>query len=152
MNLFRDPCLSVEDEFPTLSYATVTVKAVSWAVKKNRWQGQMDACKCKPNPGVPTVHNATRGVFDVRQFGAAGDGQRDDSAAMARAFEAACAYSKRQLAARGKGRGGALEGPLKGTVHFPATCFFTRAVDFSGPCGAGLRFQVRVVSFPRRRA
>lgn len=144
MNLFRDPCSSVEDEFPTLSYATVTVKAVSWAVQKNRWQGQMDACKCKPDPGVPTVHNESRGMFDVRKFGAAGDGRRDDSGAIARAFRAACKYSQRQLAKKGKDRRESPKGrPLKGTVHFPATCFFTRAVDFAGPCGAGLRFQVR---------
>ncbi|KAF7836885.1 polygalacturonase [Senna tora] len=63
-------------------------------------------------------------VFDVRSFGAVGDGSADDTAAFRAAWKAACAVDS-------------------GVVLAPENyCFKITSTIFSGPCKPGLVFQV----------
>jgi hypothetical protein len=67
-------------------------------------------------------------IFDVRSFGAAGDGEADDTAAFRAAWKAACAVDS-----------GVLLAPEN-------NCFKITSTIFSGPCKPGLVFQVRYIT------
>lgn len=70
-------------------------------------------------------------VFDVRSFGAVGDGDADDTAAFRAAWKAACAVDS---------------GVLLAPENY---CFKITSTIFSGPCKPGLVFQVRMLlQFP----
>ncbi|KAK7303639.1 hypothetical protein RJT34_14550 [Clitoria ternatea] len=81
-------------------------------------------------PGVPSdpypndPGDSSGCVFDVRSFGAVGDGSADDTAAFRDAWKAACAVES-------------------GVVLVPENyCFMITSTIFSGPCKPGLVFQV----------
>ncbi|GAU48154.1 hypothetical protein TSUD_302870 [Trifolium subterraneum] len=63
-------------------------------------------------------------IFDVRSFGAVGDGEADDTAAFRAAWKAACAVDS-----------GVLLAPEN-------NCFKITSTIFSGPCKPGLVFQI----------
>jgi hypothetical protein len=67
-------------------------------------------------------------IFDVRSFGAVGDGEADDTAAFRAAWKAACAVDS-----------GVLLAPEN-------NCFKITSTIFSGPCKPGLVFQVRYIT------
>ncbi|XP_061360070.1 polygalacturonase At1g48100 isoform X2 [Gastrolobium bilobum] len=74
-----------------------------------------------PNPPRDPSSNC---VFDVRSFGAVGDGSADDTPAFRAAWKAACAVES-------------------GVVLAPENyCFKITSTIFSGPCKPGLVFQV----------
>lgn len=76
----------------------------------------------EPYPNDPP--NSTDCIFDVRDFGAVGDGCADDTAAFREAWKAACAVES-------------------GVVLAPADYSFKiTSTIFSGPCKPGLVFQV----------
>lgn len=78
-----------------------------------------------PYPNDPG-NSSTDGVFDVKSFGAVGDGCTDDTAAFTAAWKAACAVES-------------------GVVLAPADyCFMITSTIFSGPCKPGLVFQVSI--------
>lgn len=67
-------------------------------------------------------------IFDVRSFGAVGDGSADDTAAFIAAWKAACAVDS-------------------GVVLAPASYTFKiTSTIFSGPCNPGLVFQVSILT------
>jgi hypothetical protein len=68
-------------------------------------------------------------IFDVRSFGAIGDGSFDDTPAFKKAWKAACAVES-----------GVLLVPENYTFKITSTIF-------SGPCKPGLVFQVRYITF-----
>jgi hypothetical protein len=68
-------------------------------------------------------------IFDVRSFGAIGDGSCDDTPAFKKAWKAACAVES-----------GVLLVPENYTFKITSTIF-------SGPCKPGLVFQVRYITF-----
>ena len=68
-------------------------------------------------------------VFDVRSFGAVGDGCADDTRAFRAAWKAACAVDS-------------------GVVLAPENYIFKiSSTIFSGPCKPGLVFQVRICAY-----
>lgn len=69
------------------------------------------------------------GVFDVRRFGAVGDGTADDTEAFKTAWDAACLFES-----------GVLLVP-KGYT------FMIQSTIFTGPCKGGLVFQVDILFF-----
>lgn len=79
-----------------------------------------------PYPNDPG--NSTDCIFDVRDFGAVGDGCADDTAAFRAAWKAACAVES-------------------GVVLAPSDYSFKiTSTIFSGPCKPGLVFQV-IISY-----
>lgn len=77
-----------------------------------------------PYPNDPQ-NSSCNGVFDVRSFGAVGDGSADDTTAFKEAWKAACAVES-------------------GVVLAPENySFIITSTIFSGPCKPGLVFQVR---------
>lgn len=91
-----------------------------------------------PTPSVPSdpypndpVESPSDCVFDVRSFGAVGDGDADDTAAFRAAWKAACSVDS---------------GVLLAPKNY---CFKITSTIFSGPCKPGLVFQVRILlEFP----
>jgi len=90
------------------------------------------------SPGVPSDPYPTdpgdspsNCIFDVRSFGAVGDGSADDTEAFVAAWKAACAVES-------------------GVVLVPENyCFKITSTIFTGPCKPGLVFQVRMlIEFP----
>jgi len=90
------------------------------------------------SPGVPSDpypndpgDSPSNCIFDVRSFGAVGDGSADDTEAFVAAWKAACAVES-------------------GVVLVPENyCFKITSTIFTGPCKPGLVFQVRMlVEFP----
>ncbi|XP_044484926.1 polygalacturonase At1g48100-like isoform X2 [Mangifera indica] len=82
----------------------------------------------EPYPNDPP--NSPDCIFDVRDFGAVGDGCADDTAAFREAWKAACAVES-------------------GVVLAPADYSFKiTSTIFSGPCKPGLVFQVDGVLMP----
>ena len=76
-----------------------------------------------PSP-APSPSIGPEGVFNVRSFGAVGDGVTDDTSAFKEAWDAACQVENgKVLAPRGHS-------------------FLVQPVIFSGPCKSGLVFQV----------
>lgn len=69
-------------------------------------------------------------IFDVRSFGAAGDGSTDDTKAFMSAWKAACAVESAVL--------------LVPSDYI----FIITSTIFSGPCKPGLVFQVGLLSYP----
>lgn len=70
--------------------------------------------------------NSTDCIFDVRDYGAVGDGSADDTAAFRAAWKAACAVEA-------------------GVVLAPSDYVFKiTSTIFSGPCKPGLVFQVSI--------
>lgn len=77
-----------------------------------------------PYPNDPV--NSTDCIFDVRDYGAVGDGSADDTAAFRAAWKAACAVEA-------------------GVVLAPSDYVFKiTSTIFSGPCKPGLVFQVSI--------
>ena len=90
------------------------------------------------SPGVPSDpypsdpgDSPSNCIFDVRSFGAVGDGSADDTQSFVAAWKAACAVES-------------------GVVLVPENyCFKITSTIFTGPCKPGLVFQVRtLVEFP----
>ncbi|KAJ0034331.1 hypothetical protein Pint_24262 [Pistacia integerrima] len=82
----------------------------------------------KPVPSSPS--NPKDSIFDVRKFGAVGDGSADDTAAFRAAWKAACAVES-------------------GVVLAPSDYSFKiTSTIFSGPCKPGLVFQLDGVLMP----
>lgn len=89
-----------------------------------------------PSPSVPSDpypypndpgESPSDCIFDVRSFGAVGDGEADDTAAFRAAWKAACAVES-------------------GVLFAPENyCFKITSTIFSGPCKPGLVFQVRML-------
>ncbi|KAI5446645.1 hypothetical protein KIW84_014475 [Lathyrus oleraceus] len=86
-----------------------------------------------PSPSVPSDpypypndpgESPSDCIFDVRSFGAVGDGEADDTAAFRAAWKAACAVES-------------------GVLFAPENyCFKITSTIFSGPCKPGLVFQI----------
>lgn len=76
-----------------------------------------------PSPNDPR-ESPSSCVFDVRSFGAVGDGDADDTAAFRAAWKAACAVDS---------------GVLLAPENY---CFKITSTIFSGPCKPGLVFQI----------
>ncbi|KAG8663627.1 polygalacturonase At1g48100 [Manihot esculenta] len=77
-----------------------------------------------PEPANPPDDGHNYGVFDVRKFGAVGDGITDDTDAFKMAWETACQVDS-------------------AVIHIPyGFKFMIQSTIFTGPCQAGLRFQV----------
>ncbi|KAL2341619.1 hypothetical protein Fmac_009559 [Flemingia macrophylla] len=75
-----------------------------------------------PSPSVPS--NPSNHIFNVRSFGAVGDGSADDTDAVMVAWKSACAVNS-------------------GVVLLPENYYFKiTSTIFSGPCKPGLVFQV----------
>lgn len=70
------------------------------------------------------------GVFDVRKFGAVGDGITDDTDAFKMAWETACQVDSAVI-----------------LVPYGFT-FMIQSTIFTGPCQCGLQFQVPCVNYP----
>ncbi|KAL6228215.1 hypothetical protein ACLB2K_002169 [Fragaria x ananassa] len=90
------------------------------------------AASYSPPPEEPkNPYNSTPGVFDVRLYGAVGDGQTDDTQAFKMAWDTACQS----------------ESPAKILVpnHFT---FMIQSTIFTGPCLSGLLLQVDGVIVP----
>lgn len=84
------------------------------------------AASYSPPPEEPeNPYNSTPGVFDVRSFGAVGDGQTDDTQAFKMAWDTACQS----------------ESPAKILVPNRLT-FMIQSTIFTGPCLSGLVLQV----------
>ncbi|KAK4743544.1 hypothetical protein SAY87_001545 [Trapa incisa] len=83
-----------------------------------------------PKPGDgPDGHSQPTGIFDVRMFGAAGDGFTDDTDAFKLAWDTAC----------GAGRGG----PAASTILVPrGYSFMIQSTIFTGPCESSIVFQI----------
>lgn len=80
-----------------------------------------------PYPNDPQ-DPSSNGIFDVRSFGAVGDGSADDTPAFRAAWKAACEVES-------------------GVVLAPENyCFMITSTIFSGPCKPGLVFQVRILN------
>lgn len=76
-------------------------------------------------PKVEPIINT--GVFDVRKFGAVGDGMTDDTDAFKTAWDAACQFES-------------------GVILVPnGYSFMIQSTIFTGPCKGGLVFQVDIV-------
>ncbi|XP_058076992.1 polygalacturonase At1g48100 [Magnolia sinica] len=83
-----------------------------------------------PDSGDSGGDDPNNCVFDVRSYGAVGDGSTDDTAAFTSAWQAACAVES-------------------GVVLVPSDYIFTiTSTIFSGPCKPGLVFQVDGVLMP----
>lgn len=77
-----------------------------------------------PEPANPPDDGHNYGVFDVRKFGAVGDGITDDTDAFKMAWETACQVDS-------------------AVIHIPyGFKFMIQSTIFTGPCQAGLSFQV----------
>lgn len=75
-------------------------------------------------PSDPYIPSSDPCVFDVRTYGAVGDGSTDDTAAFQSAWKAACAVEN-------------------GVLLVPSdSSFMIRSAIFTGPCQPGLVFQV----------
>ncbi|CAN8247760.1 unnamed protein product [Cochlearia groenlandica] len=66
-------------------------------------------------------------VFDVRNYGARGDGERNNEVAFTKAWSEACQWSN--------GR--------KSTVYIPNGIFYLRQVTFTGPCENAVTFMIK---------
>lgn len=78
----------------------------------------------QPPKVEPIINN---GVFDVRKFGAVGDGTTDDTEAFKTAWDAACQFES-------------------GVILVPnGYSFMIQSTIFTGPCKGGLVFQVSIV-------
>ncbi|KAM1191553.1 hypothetical protein PS2_011814 [Malus domestica] len=83
-----------------------------------------------PNDPGNNSSNSSDCVFNVMDYGAVGDGSADDTAAFRQAWKEACAVES-------------------GVVLAPSDyCFKITSTIFSGPCQAGLVFQVDGVLMP----
>lgn len=83
-----------------------------------------------PETGPVNSSSSDRCVFDVREYGAIGDGETDDTAAFRAAWKDACAVES-------------------ATILVPEGCsFMITSTIFSGPCKPGLVFQVEGVLMP----
>ncbi|KAJ4809110.1 Pectin lyase-like superfamily protein [Rhynchospora pubera] len=82
------------------------------------------------DPTNPTEPNSGPCVFDVRSYGAVGDGSTDDKEAFQSAWKAACAVESAVLLVPSDGN------------------FMITATTFSGPCQPGLVFQIDGVLQP----
>ncbi|KAK6260381.1 Glycoside hydrolase [Theobroma cacao] len=77
-----------------------------------------------PKPSSPSDDGNATGVFDVRKFGAVGDGVTDDTEAFKMAWDSACRVNSAVL-------------------HVPyGFSFMIQSTIFLGPCQGGLVFQV----------
>ncbi|KAF3332915.1 Polygalacturonase [Carex littledalei] len=76
------------------------------------------------DPADPIDPNSGPCVFDVRSYGAVGDGSTDDTEAFRSAWKAACAVESAVLLVPSEGN------------------FMITSTTFSGPCRPGLVFQV----------
>ncbi|KAI7983212.1 Polygalacturonase [Camellia lanceoleosa] len=81
-----------------------------------------------PEPSDPTTggtsYNSSTGVFDVRKFGAVGDGITDDTEAFKTAWDMACLFES-------------------GVLLVPYSySFVIQSTIFTGPCQSGFVFQV----------
>lgn len=81
------------------------------------------------DPADPVDPNSGPCVFDVRSYGAVGDGSTDDTEAFRSAWKAACAVESAVLLVPSDGN------------------FMITATTFSGPCQPGLVFQVMCCCF-----
>ena len=80
-----------------------------------------------PYPNDPPGDSPSGCIFDVRSFGAVGDGSADDTDAFVAAWKEACAVES-------------------GVVLVPEDhCFEITSTIFTGPCKPGLVFQVRML-------
>lgn len=77
------------------------------------------------NKGSSSLNSVSSCVFDVKTYGAIGNGSTDDTPAFVAAWKAACAVESATL-----------------LVPFGFTFMITSTL-FSGPCKPGLVFQVR---------
>lgn len=81
------------------------------------------------SPAVECPYNNSKGVFDVRAFGAVGDGVTDDTVAVKTAWDAACHTES-------------------GVLLVPnGYSFMIQSTIFLGPCQGGLIFQVFICLF-----
>lgn len=88
------------------------------------------APKAAPGPSSDDEPDGQTGVFDVRKFGAAGDGATDDTDAFKMAWDSACGA----------------EGVPASTVLVPrGHSFMIQSTIFTGPCKPGIVFQVTVL-------
>lgn len=83
-----------------------------------------------PPEGATNPNNSSSGVFDVRSFGAVGDGQTDDTEAFKMAWDTACQSESaaRILVPRG-------------------FSFMIQSTIFTGPCLGGLVLQVMYLNY-----
>ncbi|KAL2941708.1 hypothetical protein RDABS01_030058 [Bienertia sinuspersici] len=84
------------------------------------------------NDNNKNTTNVPTNVFDVRSFGATGDGLTDDTFAFKSAWDAACAYeddNAKFVAPRGYS-------------------FMLQAITFTGPCKNGVQFQIEGAIMP----
>ncbi|GJP56007.1 hypothetical protein CLOM_g15057, partial [Closterium sp. NIES-68] len=89
------------------------------------------------------VPPGTGGVYDVRSFGAKGDGKSDDGRAIEAAFAAACVASINSSTAAGAGGGKGTGTTGVPTVLIPGKyTFHIKAVSLLGPCGPGINVQL----------
>ncbi|CAM8973747.1 unnamed protein product [Rhodiola kirilowii] len=85
-----------------------------------------------PSPGNDDGPDTSDGVFDVRAFGAVGDGEADDTEAFKSAWDAACQFDQ------------SVATILVSQSH----TFMIQSTIFTGPCQSDLIFQVEGTVMP----
>ncbi|XP_038709833.1 polygalacturonase At1g48100-like [Tripterygium wilfordii] len=114
----KPPSFHPEPAVPSLPHPSLPPKPATTAVKPPSPSPE------PANPPENIAYNSSTGVFDVRKFGAIGDGETDDTNAFKMAWDSACQVDSAVL-------------------HVPyGFSFMIQSTIFTGPCQDGLVFQV----------